>query len=167
MKKLLIAALAAASFIMIPALGSEAHAFPPIRDNGMISRLQKERQDEANKELVVNFWNEVFNRHNASIIDTAVGDVYTQHSPGFADGKEAFKTAISGFLAEFPESTAEIKRVAADGDLVFIHNHIKLNAADRGQSAVDIFRVENGKIVEHWDIIQDVPEKAENNNTMF
>lgn len=51
--------------------------------------------------------------------------------------------------------------------LVFIHNHIKLNPKDRGQAAVDIFRVRDGKIVEHWDVIQDIPEKAENPNTMF
>ena len=50
---------------------------------------------------------------------------------------------------------------------MFIHNHITLNASDRGQAAVDIFRVKDGKIVEHWDVIQDIPEKAENNNTMF
>ena len=57
--------------------------------------------------------------------------------------------------------------MGADGDLVFIHNHIKLNAQDRGQAAVDIFRIKKGKIVEHWDVIQDIPEKAEKNNTMF
>lgn len=47
------------------------------------------------------------------------------------------------------------------------HNHITLKAGDRGQAAVDIFRVKDGKIAEHWDVIQDIPEKAENNNTMF
>ena len=95
------------------------------------------------------------------------GETYTQHSPGFADGKKAFKDGITGFLKEFPESSAEIRHIGADGDLVFIHNHIKLNARDRGQAAVDIFRVKDGKIVEHWDVIQDIPEKAENQNTMF
>ena len=92
---------------------------------------------------------------------------YIQHNPGFNDGKQAFKDGITGFLKEFPESTAEIKHMGADGDLVFIHNHIKLNAQDRGQAAVDIFRIKKGKIVEHWDVIQDIPEKTENNNTMF
>ncbi len=120
-----------------------------------------------NKILVENFWNSVFNKHDTSVIDSDVGSEYKQHSPNFKDGKAAFKSAVGGFLKEFPQSSAVIKRIGADGELVFIHNHIKLNPSDRGQAAVDIFRVKDGKIVEHWDVIQDLPEKAENNNTMF
>ena len=122
---------------------------------------------DANKELVTKFWNNVFNLHNTSVIDTMVGSTYKQHSPSFKDGKANFKTAVSGFLAEFPDSTAKIVHIGADGDLVFIHNHIQLNQSDRGQAAMDIFRVKDNQIVEHWDIIQDIPEKAENDNTMF
>jgi predicted SnoaL-like aldol condensation-catalyzing enzyme len=55
----------------------------------------------------------------------------------------------------------------AEGDLVVLHVHTKRDEHDRGKAVVDIFRVENGKIVEHWDVIQDVPEKAANSNTMF
>ena len=120
-----------------------------------------------NRDMVGYFWNQVFNRHDPSVIDQMTGETYTQHSPGFADGKKAFRDGITGFLKEFPESSAEIKHIGADGDLVFIHNHIKLNPKDRGQAAVDIFSVRDGKIVEHWDVIQDIPEKAENPNTMF
>ena len=120
-----------------------------------------------NRDMVGYFWNQVFNKHDPSVIDSMTGETYTQHSPGFADGKKAFRDGITGFLKEFPESSAEIKHIGADGDLVFIHNHIKLNPKDRGQAAVDIFRVRDGKIVEHWDVIQDIPEKAENPNTMF
>lgn len=96
-----------------------------------------------------------------------VGPKYKQHSPEFADGKQAFKDGVTGFLKAYPDSSAVIKHIGADGDLVFIHNHIKLNKADRGQAAVDIFRIKDGKIVEHWDVIQDIPEKAANDNTMF
>lgn len=122
---------------------------------------------ETNKKLVESFWNEVFNQHNLTVIDTVVGDVYVQHSPSVADGKQAFKSAMADYMKSCPDSSAQIKHIAADGDLVFIHNHIKLNAADPGQAAVDIFRVKNGKIVEHWDIIQDVPKTSANENTMF
>lgn len=120
-----------------------------------------------NKQMVEYFWNEVFNKHNTAVIKTMTAPNYIQHNPGFENGRQAFASGIEGFLQEFPESKAEIKHISADGDLVFIHNHITLNATDRGQAAVDIFRVKDGKIVEHWDVIQDIPEKSANNNTMF
>lgn len=122
---------------------------------------------QQNKQLVETVWNAIFNQHDVSVIDTFVADEYKQHNPGFKTGKSAFKTAISGYLDEFPESTATIKQIVAEGDLVFIHNHIQLNPEDRGQAAVDIFRVKDGMIVEHWDVIQDIPEASENDNTMF
>ena len=113
-----------------------------------------------------NLWGRL-TAHDTAVIDTMVGPKYKQHSPEFADGKQAFKDGVSGFLKAYPDSTAVIKHIGADGDLVFIHNHIKLNKEDRGQAAVDIFRIKDGKIVEHWDVIQDIPEKAANDNTMF
>ena len=127
----------------------------------------QEVQEAANRDLVTAFWNQLFNQHDASVVDTMVGDTYIQHNPGFKDGKANFKTAITGFLQEFPNSSAEIKHIGASGDLVYIHNHVKVSPEDRGQAAMDIFRVQNGKIVEHWDILQDIPETSENTNTMF
>lgn len=122
---------------------------------------------QANKKLVKNFWNGVFNQKDTHYIDTSVGEKYIQHNPGFKDGKSEFKAAIIGYLGEFPQSSAEIKRIVAEDDYVFIHNHTKINPADAGQAAVDIFRVKDGKIIEHWDVLQNVPATAENNNTMF
>ncbi len=72
------------------------------------------------------------------------------------------------FLAEkYPNRSSDIKRVIADGVLIVLHLHAKPTLEDRGSAIVDIFRVENGKIVEHWDVIQPVPEKAANANSMF
>lgn len=82
-----------------------------------------------NRQMVEYFWNEIFNKHNTSVIDSLTSPKYIQHSPGFADGREAFKAGVQGFLKEFPESRAEIRHIGADGDLVFIHNHITLKAA--------------------------------------
>jgi len=67
---------------------------------------------------------------------------------------------------KFPKSRSEIKRVIADGDLVVLHVHSVREPGQRGR-AIDIFRLENGKIVEHWDVVQDIPEKAANDYTMF
>ncbi|KEA46371.1 nuclear transport factor 2 family protein [Campylobacter mucosalis] len=127
----------------------------------------KNNQHIQNKILVQNFWNALFNEHKIAVIDELVDEKYIQHNPSFKDGKNAFKNGMEGFLKEFPKSSAKIKNIGSDDDLVFIHNHIKLNENDKGQAAVDIFRVKDGKIVEHWDVIQDIPEKSENQNTMF
>lgn len=122
---------------------------------------------QANKKMVEVFWNSVFNQKNMNVADQYIGEIYIQHNPGFQDGPTAFKAGIKGYFVQFPQSSAEIKHIFAENDYVFIHNHVKLNPADRGQAAVDIFRVKDGKIVEHWDVLQEIPEKAENNNTMF
>ena len=93
-------------------------------------------------------------------------DKYIQHNPNGKDGRESF---INGF-AKYVESTGykcEIKRVIAEQDLVVVHSHCKEKPADRGNAVVDIFRVENALIVEHWDVLQAVPESPRNSNTMF
>jgi predicted SnoaL-like aldol condensation-catalyzing enzyme len=93
-------------------------------------------------------------------------DKYIQHNPNGKDGRESF---INGF-AKYVESTSyrcEIKRVIAERDLVAVHSHCKEKPDDRGNAVVDIFRVENDLIVEHWDVMQAVPESPKNANTMF
>jgi len=71
------------------------------------------------------------------------------------------------YFTKNPTARSEIKRAVAEGDLVFLHVHAKSSETDRGMAVVDIFRVENGKVVEHWDVVQPIPEKANNSNTMF
>jgi len=83
------------------------------------------------------------------------------------DGKDAVIKFFTPFFKANPDAKNEIKRAVAEGDLVFLHVHSKQNATDRGRAIVEIFRVEKGKVVEHWDVIQDIPETAANSNTMF
>ena len=71
------------------------------------------------------------------------------------------------YFEQHPQAVVEIKRVIAEGELVMIHNLWKDTPEDRGQAVVDIFRLENGKIVEHWDVSQDIPENPANKNGMF
>ncbi len=123
---------------------------------------------EANKKVVTAFYDLAFNQHQPKeAMDRYVGDRYTQHNPFVADGKQPFIDFFVPFFKKNPDVRADIKRVIAEGDLVVLHVHSKLNAADRGRAVMDIFRVENGKIVEHWDVGQPIPEKPANSNTMF
>ena len=124
-------------------------------------------REEANRQLVVEFYDRFFNKHEAVAAAEVVAEDYIQHNPEVPDGKEPFVGFFTGFFAENPDSKARIVRSAADGDLVWLHVHATNGADDPGQAVIDIFRVEEGKIVEHWDVNQDVPEQAANANTMF
>jgi predicted SnoaL-like aldol condensation-catalyzing enzyme len=124
--------------------------------------------EEQNKKIVREFYEMAFNQHKPTeAAKKYIGDKYIQHNPYVPNGAEAFYGYFEGFFKEHPESRAEIKRVIGDGDLVALHLNAKIGDKDRGRAIVDIFRVENGKIVEHWDVIQVVPEKSANSNTMF
>lgn len=96
-----------------------------------------------------------------------LGDRYIQHNPQAADGAEAFIGFVHWYRGEYPQLHIDIKRTVAEGDLVVTHGLITTSPEDRGTAAVDIFRVEHGKIVEHRDVLQPVPGTAENDNTMF
>ncbi len=124
-------------------------------------------REEANRQLVVEFYDRFFNKHEAVAAAEVVAEDYIQHNPEVPDGKEPFVGFFTGFFAENPDSKARIVRSAADGDLVWLHVHATNGADDPGQAVIDIFRVEEGKIVEHWDVIQNVPTSAANQNTMF
>src|SRR5471030_833232 len=122
---------------------------------------------EANKKIVVDFYNKGLNDKDFDAAAKYFGPRYVQHNPGAANGPEGFKWLV-GFLKEkFPNSSNEIKRVIAEGDMVVLHVHSVREPGQRGRAIVDIFKVENGKIVEHWDVVQDIPEKPANENTMF
>lgn len=118
--------------------------------------------------IVTEFFTAAFvDRHPAEAALPYVSpDKYIQHNPSGKDGRESF---LNGF-AKYVESTAyrcEIKRVISEGDLVVVHSHCREKPEDRGNAVVDIFRVERGMIVEHWDVMQAIPESPKNPNTML
>jgi predicted SnoaL-like aldol condensation-catalyzing enzyme len=124
-------------------------------------------QETANQQLVTDFYAEVFNRHNVAAAPNYLAEDYRQHNPLAATGRQAFMDFFSKFFQQNPDWHVTIKHIAADGDLVWVHYHAQRNAEDRGMAVVDIFRVTGGKMVEHWDVVQPVPEKSANANTMF
>ena len=125
--------------------------------------------EEANKKVVLDFYRMSFKDHEPKkAADLYIGDVYIQHNPRVPNGAAPFYGYFGKFFKENPTASSEVKRVIAEGDLVVLHSHSKANARDPGRAIIDIFRVDDGKIVEHWDVMQAVPtEPAPNGNTMF
>ena len=122
---------------------------------------------EANKNTVMAFYQAAINGKDFDAAAKFIGARYVQHNPLIADGIDGFK-AFVGYLGEtFPKLRAEIKRIFADGDFVIVHTHGVREPGQRGSAIVDIFRLEDGKIVEHWDVMQPIPETASNQNGMF
>lgn len=94
-------------------------------------------------------------------------EAYIQHSPHVADGREAVLSLFAKRYESNAEITTSIKRTASEGDLVWLHQHVKRNQDDLGRAVINIFRMENGKFIEHWNVSQAVPKESKNNNTMF
>ncbi|MGE3608390.1 MAG: ester cyclase [Bacteriovoracaceae bacterium] len=123
---------------------------------------------EKNKEIVVQFYELAFNKHRpVEAVKKYVSHKYVQHSPNIADGEMALLEYLKGRIQENPKSKVEIKHVIAEDDLVVLHLLSKKNKNDRGEAIIDIFKVKDSKIVEHWDVSQLVPEKTKNDNSMF
>ena len=123
---------------------------------------------EDNKRIVREYYEMAFNdKKPEEAVARYQGPYYRQHNPQAADGAEPFIGFVHYMAGAFPQMRMEIKRMVAEGDLVVTHCHLVREPGDRGMAVMDIFRLENGKVVEHWDVLQEVPEKAENTNTMF
>jgi predicted SnoaL-like aldol condensation-catalyzing enzyme len=123
---------------------------------------------ETNKETVLAFYNMAFNdKRPAEAVEKYGGSHYIQHNPQIPDGFEAFIQFVEGFTTQFPQLSVDFYRTVADGDLVVTHSLLRTSPEDRGSAAADFFRLEDGKIVEHWDVLQPVPESAANDHPMF
>lgn len=123
------------------------------------------QQLEENKKLVANLYQEIFGDKNIDAVDKYIGDNYIQHNPAVADGKEALKTALKVWFKGAPKEKIDIQHLGADGNFVYIHT--RSLRGNKAISVMDIFRVDGNKVVEHWDVLQEVPAKAANDHPMF
>jgi predicted SnoaL-like aldol condensation-catalyzing enzyme len=123
--------------------------------------------EEANKKIVVESYHLALNKRDVDAAVTSLGATYTQHNPLVADGIDGWTAMVTYIKTTYPEGTVDIKRVLADGDFVVLHVHSIPTPGERGSAIAEFFRLDDGKIVEHWDVIQPIPENPANDNTMF
>ena len=122
---------------------------------------------EENKRVVIAFYEAAINDKDFDKAAQYLGPHYIQHNPSAPDGIEGLRGFIEFLRANFPTQRGEIKRVIAEDDLVVLHVHSTRDDGTPGRAIIDIFRVEDGKVVQHWDVIQDIPTNPANDNGMF
>jgi|SRR5450432_132266 predicted SnoaL-like aldol condensation-catalyzing enzyme len=171
MKSILLALLALTCFSIsiISCNNNEANATTQAEIDSLNLQIKSLKdslnQTISNKKMVADFYQELFGDKNAGAIDKYIGDTYIQHNPSLPDGKDALKQGVAVWFKGQPKDTVDVKHLGADGNLVYIHTKSKMG--NKTFSVLDIFRVENGKIAEHWDILQEVPAKSANTHPMF
>lgn len=123
---------------------------------------------EANKQLVLEAWHTIFTEKKVGEgFDRYIHPDYIQHNPVAADGPAPARKFLTEWFEKNPDAIIEVKKAVAEGDLVFIHHHMRASPKERGNAAVDMFRVQDGKLIEHWDVLQAIPEKSANPHPMF
>lgn len=122
---------------------------------------------EKNKENAIAFYRTAYEGNPRKAVELYVGDEYIQHNPDVADGKDGFITYFERMQKEYPEKSIEFVRSVAEGDLVALHTH-QIWPGNEEYITMDFLRFDaNGKIVEHWDSIQQIPDQMAHGNTMY
>ena len=122
---------------------------------------------EINKKNAIEFYKMAYEGNPRKAVELYVGSVYIQHNPLVGDGIEPFIAYFEKMAKEYPDKSIEFVRTVAEGDMVALHTH-QVWPGDEEYVTMDIFRFdENGKMVEHWDSMQQIPEVSANGNTMY
>jgi predicted SnoaL-like aldol condensation-catalyzing enzyme len=124
-------------------------------------------QERRNRDVVLDFYESGVNRRDYAAAIGHLGARYIQHNPTARDGPEGLREYFTRIAAQYPDFRVEIRRVFIEGDMVAVHVRSFNGPTKNGAAGVDIFRLDGGKIVEHWNVIQPIPDEMPHPNTMF
>jgi predicted SnoaL-like aldol condensation-catalyzing enzyme len=133
-------------------------------------QTRQAEETARNKALVIHAFERLLVENRIDDADQYLAAGFIEHDPASRDGIPTFKAWFRRYLAQHPHATNHIERVIAEGDLVVVQCHIitdSTNPNDRGLAGVDVFRVADGKLAEHWDVIEPVPAHPSNPRTMW
>ncbi len=129
--------------------------------------MSRTAQEEANLKLVLDMFAHVLNPMDSGAVERFIAPGYVQHSQLAPPGRDALKAFLDMIRAQTPDAVHDVKRAFVDGDHVTVHYHVRRHPGDLGWAVIDIFRVADGLIAEHWDVMQDVVEGGPNPNSPF
>jgi predicted SnoaL-like aldol condensation-catalyzing enzyme len=129
--------------------------------------MSRTPQEQATLDLVLEMHRVVLDKLDSSQVDRYLSPDYLQHSSLAEPGLASLKAFLDKVKVESPDAKHYVKRAFVDGDHVVVHVHVVRWTGDPGLAVVDIFRVADGRIVEHWDVLQEVPARPVNPNSMF
>ncbi len=129
--------------------------------------MSRSEQEQANLKHVLDMFEQVLNPMDSSAADRFISPDYIQHSQLTRPGRTAFKTFLDKIKADTPEAVHDVKRAFVDGDHVIVHYQVRRWPDDLGWAVVDIFRLEDGMVVEHWDVLQVAVEGGPNPTSPF
>ena len=125
------------------------------------------KEEKANLRLVQRIYREVLGPIDSKAVDALFDPGYIQHNPGAATGSSGLKEMLDRAKIKYPKCEHRVKRMLVDGDLVAAHVHVIFQPGDEGFAVVDIFRIADGLIAEHWDVMQPITANSKNNNGRF
>ena len=129
--------------------------------------MSRTPQEEANLKLVLDMFAAVLNPMDSAAVDRFISPSYIQHNQMVEPSVASLKAFLDMIREQTPEAVHDVKRAFVDGDHVTVHYHVRRWPGDLGWAVIDIFRVADGLIAEHWDVMQDVTEGGPNPNSPF
>ncbi len=129
--------------------------------------MSRTEEEAANLQLVLDMFAEVLNPMDSGAVDRFIAEDYIQHNQAVEPGREPLKVFLDTIRESTPEAVHDVKRAFVDGDHVTVHYHVRRWPGDLGWAVIDIFRIEDGKVKEHWDVMQDVVDGGPNPNSPF